>query len=81
MKYHKMNKIEETTKIASQQQKRTIEDMQDLAKKYGGRCLSETYINSTTKLKWECKNGHVWESTTRGMRRIKFWCPKCKDRV
>jgi len=74
-----MDKIEETTKLVAEKRKRTIEDMQELAKKHGGRCLSEIYINSRSRLKWECKNGHIWKCSTREMRRTKIWCPKCRD--
>ncbi|PKP58873.1 MAG: hypothetical protein CVT88_06570 [Candidatus Altiarchaeales archaeon HGW-Altiarchaeales-1] len=35
--------------------KLTIEDMQELAKNNGGKCLSTEYINTRTKLKWQCK--------------------------
>ena len=41
---------------------KTISDMQNLAKKRGGKCLSSKYYNNRTKLEWECKKGHIWES-------------------
>jgi len=50
----------------------TIKDMHQIAKNKGGKCLSETYINSTTKLLWECSEGHQWEAT-----HGKKWCPIC----
>ena len=51
---------------------KTIEDMHSLAKKHGGKCLSKKYINSYTKLKWECAVGHRWSALP-----TKTWCPKC----
>jgi hypothetical protein len=60
--------------------KLTIEDMQALAKKRGGECLSTVYVNSATKLRWRCAEGHEWEATPRTMKlRLKkgCWCLKC----
>ena len=56
--------------------KLTIEDMQNLAKKRSGKCLSIKYINSKTKLKWQCKEGHEWEVAPNGIR-SGTWCPWC----
>ncbi len=38
----------------------SIEDMKHHAKINDGRCISQKYINSNTKLKWECSNKHIW---------------------
>ncbi|WP_413790612.1 zinc-ribbon domain-containing protein [Bacillus thuringiensis] len=59
---------------------KTIEDMQDLAIKRGGRCLSEEYINIDTKLKWQCERGHEWETVPRSIQNG-TWCPRCSGRV
>lgn len=56
--------------------KRTIEDMQAIAKKRGGRCLSKKYVNNKTKLEWQCEKGHVWKATPDSISRIS-WCPVC----
>lgn len=37
-----------------------IERMRQRATQLGGRCLSETYRNAATRLKWECEHGHRW---------------------
>jgi hypothetical protein len=57
----------------------TIEDCRKVAKERGGKCLSETYINSSTKLKWECNKGHTWDLPIRSAKRrmIDNWCHKC----
>jgi len=57
----------------------TIDNMNILAHKYGGKCLSSAYSDQNTKLKWECKNGHVWEACSKGIR-DGHWCPKCAGR-
>ena len=56
--------------------KTTILDMQTLAKRRGGQCLSPTYINSHTKLTWQCKNGHQWEVAPTTIKQGR-WCPAC----
>jgi hypothetical protein len=56
--------------------KLTLKDCQDVAKLKGGKCLSKKYINSNTKMKWQCKEGHIWEATSASVR-SKTWCPTC----
>lgn len=56
--------------------KLTIKEMQEIAKRKKGLCLSKKYINAKTKLKWECKNKHIWEAIPDSIRRG-YWCPKC----
>jgi hypothetical protein len=56
--------------------KGSIIDMQIVALERGGRCLSEIYINDSTKLLWECSEGHQWKSTPNAIKSGR-WCPKC----
>ena len=56
--------------------KLTIEEMQRTAKQYGGRCLSTTYTNSATILKWQCQKRHLWMARPNDIRRG-YWCPVC----
>jgi hypothetical protein len=42
----------------------------------GGRCLSDTYVNNSTRMEWECKCGHVWGAMFRDVSSGK-WCKKC----
>lgn len=56
-----------------------IEQMQELAKGHGGKCLSEKYTNAGTKLKWQCANGHVWEATPNKIQQGR-WCTRCSRR-
>ena len=57
--------------------KGTIEDMQSLAKKNKGICLSDTYVNSQAKLLWECKEGHQWYSNPNSVQQGS-WCSTCR---
>jgi hypothetical protein len=59
------------------QLRKTINDMRALAEKNGGVCLSDEYLNATTKLKWRCKEGHEWETTPDSVQQGR-WCPKCR---
>lgn len=56
--------------------KKTIEQMEELAAARGGKCLSSTYVNSDSKLIWQCKEGHQWEALPNVIRRGS-WCPHC----
>lgn len=58
----------------------SIEDMHELARKRGGKCISKTYVNSRTKLVWECKKEHRWEATPNNIQRGK-WCPYCGGNI
>ncbi len=46
----------------------------------GGRCLSDVYINSMVKYRWECKNGHIWDAIWNSVNQGK-WCPVCAGNV
>lgn len=54
----------------------TISIMQETARRRGGECLSDHYVNANTKLEWKCAYGHVW-SATPGKIRFGTWCPQC----
>ena len=54
----------------------TVEEMHRLAEERGGKCLSDKYVSLSTKVKWQCSKGHVWEATTQDIRSGN-WCPEC----
>jgi len=60
-------------------QRGTISEMRRIAEDRGGSCFSDKYVNSTTKLRWQCSEGHIWEARPGN---IKFgqWCPICAHR-
>jgi hypothetical protein len=55
----------------------SIVDMHELAKGYGGKCLSTEYINNRTKLQWKCKRSHVFEKTSNNIKSKKVFCHIC----
>jgi len=58
----------------------TIQEMQEIAEKKGGKCLSTEYVNGFTKLRWQCKEGHIWEARPVSIKRG-GWCPYCAHKV
>ncbi len=60
--------------------KLTIEDMQKLAEKREGKCLSTEYVGAQTKLEWQCKRGHIWWAQPNSIKYLKTWCPICAGR-
>lgn len=60
----------------------TLEQMREIAKSRGGECLSVTYVNSQTKLRWRCAHGHEWEARPDHVKNSHSWCPECaRNRV
>lgn len=56
-----------------------IEDMQQLAKSRGGKCLSKFYINNHSMYIWQCSKEHIWEMLPLSIRRGS-WCPICNKK-
>jgi len=55
----------------------TIEECQEFAITKGGECLSKIYKNNGTKMKWQCSEGHKWETSFGHIKNSKSWCPHC----
>lgn len=53
-----------------------MEAMNGLAQTHGGKCLSVDYFSVKTKMCWQCKNGHIFESTPDNINQGR-WCPYC----
>ena len=56
--------------------KSTLKEIQELAIERGGKCLSISYKNDATKMKWLCSEKHIWIATPNNIKRGK-WCPTC----
>jgi hypothetical protein len=62
--------------------KLTLKTCTEIAKSNGGVCLSKKYIGAHSKLKWKCKEGHVWEAPLHSVKNHNHWCQECaKKRV
>ena len=57
----------------------TIENMHEAAKGLGGKCLSDSYVNNSTRLEWECATGHRWSAIPMSVRKG-HWCPLCASK-
>ncbi|MCH1473284.1 MAG: hypothetical protein L7V85_05170 [Bacteroidia bacterium] len=55
----------------------SIDDMKQLAKQFNGKCLSINYVNTKSKLIWECDKGHRFEKNPAEVKKGR-WCPNCK---
>ena len=62
---------------ATEEQRLSLTEMQDLATKRGGLCLSIEYINTHTNLDWQCRLGHKWPATPASIKYYDTWCPAC----
>jgi hypothetical protein len=53
--------------------------IQNAAIKKGGHVVSteDEYINIYSKLKWQCKYGHIWEACIDTIKNTTKWCPMC----
>lgn len=54
----------------------TLKEMNTIAAKRGGKCLSHWYVNAQTPLKWRCAEGHVWFARPSGVK-SGDWCAQC----
>lgn len=57
-------------------QAKKLNEIQSIAKENGGVCLSNAYIDSRTKLKFRCAEGHEWSSVPQPLF-SGVWCPTC----
>ncbi len=56
--------------------KSSIGEMRMLAAEKGGKCLSDKYQGVAHRLRWECSEGHQWESLPSNVQRG-HWCFLC----
>jgi hypothetical protein len=54
-----------------------LAEMQEIANVRGGRCLSREYVNTMSKLRWQCAEGHEWTALPNNIKSHGSWCPVC----
>ncbi len=54
----------------------TLEDLQAVATRRGGACISTKYRGVETKHRWRCAKGHTWSALPKNVRQGS-WCPTC----
>jgi hypothetical protein len=57
--------------------KLSLRDAQQAAAERGGECLSTRYVNTNTKMRWRCAEGHEWEAILLSIRNHGTWCASC----
>lgn len=62
---------------AREAKKDSIADMHAIARARGGWCLSDRYINQSTKLRWRCGLDHEWDASPSNVKGSRSWCPQC----
>jgi len=60
----------------NEHRKFSIEIFNKIANEKGGKCLSNEYIGITSRLKFICKEGHIWTTAGNNIMAGK-WCPEC----
>lgn len=56
----------------------TLDDLRQAAHFRGGRCLADTApADPYEKVRWQCADGHVFESTPYTILKGGHWCPEC----
>lgn len=68
-------------KCQVESRKGSIQDAYDLAESRGGKCLSEHYENSYSRLTWMCSQGHTWEARFNNVKNAGSWCPICRKKT
>lgn len=61
--------------------KNNISTLQNYAKEKGGLLLSDVYVNSLTRMLWQCAKGHRWYATFGSMKHRNSWCPDCSHKT
>jgi hypothetical protein len=54
--------------------------MRSIAKQRSGKCLSLQYVHVSSKLLWECAEGHRWTAVANNVQNGS-WCPHCAQEI
>ena len=57
----------------------SIEDCWAIADYYGGRCLSDEYVNYLEPLEWQCERKHEFEASLHNMEARYNYCLECAE--
>lgn len=61
---------------AAKKRRSSIDCVLEVAAARGGECLSSEYVNTRTKMRWRCADGHEWEATPSNVKNGS-WCSVC----
>ncbi len=68
-----------SSKRTSNKWKKTLSDCIAVATKNNGKCLSQEYISSNSKMTWQCKENHIWQATYNSIQQGS-WCNICSSK-
>jgi hypothetical protein len=57
-----------------------LEELSEIARRRGGKCLAERYYGWNKKLLFRCGCGYEWKATPFSIRRG-TWCPRCANKI
>jgi Probable Zinc-ribbon domain len=57
--------------------KYNLGDMETIAARKGGKCLSRAYRGVEKKHRWQCAKGHEWVAVPKNLLSHDSWCPAC----
>lgn len=57
---------------------KSIDVIQSAAAKFGGRCLSKSYLGMLRRYEFECKEGHQWSTFANNVVHHGHWCRRCR---
>lgn len=55
----------------------SLEDMQEVARRRGGECLSKRFRSISDRLRWRCAEGHEWRASGSQIVHRGTWCAAC----
>ena len=58
----------------------TIEQVKAFVASKNWKCLSDVYVNSITKMEFECAKGHRWMTCFHYVKNGQNWCLTCAGR-
>jgi len=61
----------------NEKQEYYFQRLKKYVKDKGGKVLSEEYIDSKTKMRFQCENDHIWETRPNNIVSGGHWCSKC----
>jgi hypothetical protein len=66
----------------SRRKKYTLDEVKEVAKQKGGKCLATEYKNNKESIEWKCGVcNHIWKNNFKSINLDNQWCPSCSGRL
>ena len=74
----KKNKIKvDQSKVIRNIHKYSKKDLDNVAVRHDGKCLSDVYTGVLSIYEWQCANGHIWKANFNNILNHDQWCQRC----